>query len=58
LKDENVSRLAEYQVTEALSKSIKTAVPTIEELEAELTKDFAETKVVTDPTIFSFVLRS
>lgn len=32
--------LAEYKLTEALPEKIKTALPTIEELEAELSKDF------------------
>ena len=32
--------LAEYRLTEALPKNLKTALPTIEELEAELSKDF------------------
>jgi predicted nuclease of restriction endonuclease-like (RecB) superfamily len=36
--------LAEYQLTEALPENIKTALPTIEELEAELSKDFDEIK--------------
>lgn len=31
--------LAEYRLTEALPKNIKTALPTIEELEIELLKD-------------------
>ncbi len=30
--------LAEYQITESLPKNIRTALPTIEELEAELSK--------------------
>ncbi len=30
--------LAEYQITENLPKEVKTALPTIEELEAELSK--------------------
>ena len=34
--------LAEYRLTEALPENIKTALPTIEELEAELSKDFIE----------------
>jgi predicted nuclease of restriction endonuclease-like (RecB) superfamily len=38
--------LAQYHVTEALPENIKTALPTIEELEAELSKDFDETKDV------------
>lgn len=32
--------LAEYRLTESLPENLKTALPTIEELEAELTKDF------------------
>lgn len=36
--------LAEYRLTEALPENIKTALPTIEELEAELSKDFDEIK--------------
>ncbi len=36
--------LAEYRVTENLPKEIKTALPTIEELEAELSKDFKKEK--------------
>lgn len=36
--------LAEYNLTEALPESIKTALPTIEELEAELSKNFDERK--------------
>ncbi len=32
--------LAEYRLTEALPDDIKTSLPTIEQLEAELAKDF------------------
>jgi predicted nuclease of restriction endonuclease-like (RecB) superfamily len=35
--------LAEYRLTEALPEDIKTALPTIAELEAELSKDFSQT---------------
>lgn len=35
--------LAEYRLTEALPKEIKTSLPTIEQLEAELSKDFNKT---------------
>lgn len=34
--------LAEYRLTESLPENIKTALPTIEELEAELAKDFSD----------------
>jgi hypothetical protein len=34
--------LAEYKLTETLPENIKTALPTIEELEAELSKDIGE----------------
>jgi len=34
--------LAEYRLTEALPENIKTDLPTIKELEAELAKDFRE----------------
>ncbi|MCC8371762.1 MAG: PDDEXK nuclease domain-containing protein [Rickettsia endosymbiont of Pseudomimeciton antennatum] len=34
--------LAEYKLTESLPENIKTALPTIEELEAELFKDFSD----------------
>ncbi|WP_341752554.1 MULTISPECIES: YhcG family protein [unclassified Candidatus Tisiphia] len=34
--------LAEYRLTENLPENIKTALPTIEELEAELSKDFGD----------------
>ncbi len=34
--------LAEYRLTENLPENIKTALPTIEELEAELAKDFSD----------------
>jgi predicted nuclease of restriction endonuclease-like (RecB) superfamily len=36
--------LAEYKLTEALPKEIKTLLPTIEELEIELSKDFSDSK--------------
>lgn len=36
--------LAEYHLTEALPENIKTALPSIEELEAELSKDFENIK--------------
>lgn len=36
--------LAEYKLTEALPEDIKTALPSIEELEAELSKDFKESE--------------
>ena len=34
--------LAEYKLTEALPKEIKTLLPTIEELEMELSKDLSD----------------
>ena len=34
--------LAEYRLTEALPDDIKTSLPTIEQLEAELAKDFSK----------------
>ena len=34
--------LAEYRLTEALPDQIKTNLPTIEQLEAELSKDFSK----------------
>lgn len=40
--------LAEYRLSENLPEDLKSALPTIEELEAELAKDFAETKAVVD----------
>ncbi|MDP4154026.1 MAG: PDDEXK nuclease domain-containing protein, partial [Bacillota bacterium] len=36
--------LAEYRLNENLPENLKSALPTIEELEAELSKDFVETK--------------
>jgi len=36
--------LAEYRLTESLPENIKTTLPTIEELEAELSKDLGEEK--------------
>jgi len=38
--------LAEYKLTEALPEDIKIALPTIEELEAELSKDFKESEKI------------
>jgi len=35
--------LSEYRLTEAIPKEIKTNLPTIEQLEAELSKDFSKT---------------
>lgn len=35
--------LSEYRLTEAIPKEIKTSLPTIEQLEAELSKDFSKT---------------
>jgi len=34
--------LAEYRLTESLPENLKTALPTIEELEAELSKDLGK----------------
>lgn len=34
--------LAEYRLTESLPEKLKTALPTIEELEAELVKDLGD----------------
>lgn len=36
--------LAEYKLTEALPEEIKTALPSIEELEAELSKELGESE--------------
>jgi len=36
--------LAEYRLTKNLPEKLKTALPTIEELEAELSKDFGKTE--------------
>jgi hypothetical protein len=37
--------LAEYRLTESLPENLKIALPTIEQLEAELAKDFSHDAV-------------
>lgn len=47
--------LAEYRITENLPEEIKTALPTIEELEAELSKVLDEAMVNTCSKILAFL---
>ncbi|HSX20171.1 MAG TPA: PDDEXK nuclease domain-containing protein [Gammaproteobacteria bacterium] len=42
--------LAEYRLTEAIPDDLKTSLPTIEQLEAELSKDFSHTVKASTPT--------